>query len=105
MKKLLISLLACFAFSANAGPSTYSTNDNSSGILYRDVVSGFRIFSKFSSDADGNMTICQPENYTNFNSGCTNWEPISKIIPKGRTFVGMKLHALGITNQLVVFWK
>jgi hypothetical protein len=104
MKKLIVSLtMVALPFFAMAGAKPGNMEDQT-GIVTPDIATGFRQYTDFNNDTNGNMVICLESSY---GSKCPGgWKSVSSVVPAGRTFVGIKVVNGRYGSQLLqVWWK
>ena len=92
-----------FARSATNGAS--SSNVDSTGIVTPNIATGMRQYEYFNNDTDGNMLLCEDENYSRGN--CKGgWKHIESFVPSGKKYVGFRIVSRSYGyRQLELYWK
>lgn len=104
MKKTIATMLLISPIIALAG-ATYSPAPDNTGIVTPDVAIGLRQFEYFNNDTNGNMVVCEYENYSR--GKCENgWKNVISMVPAGRKYVGFKIvNSSHGYQRLQIWWK
>lgn len=104
MKKLLLVFSALVATNSFAGATGGYTNGDA-GIVTPDMARGMRAFHYYTHDQNGDMVVCDFDDYSRGN--CKGgWKLARSKVPPGNTYIGFRIVSREYGyRQIEIYWK
>ena len=101
---LLISVW--FSTVVNAATAAGYAPPEETGIVTPEIAVGVRSYEYYTHDTNGNMVVCESDNYSRNNKCDGGWKLLKDVVPGGRKFVGFKIVSRGYGYpRIEIYWK